>query len=84
MKREDPVFRSGDPENRRPSGGNRGAPRNRRAGFVGRASASGHSGYGSESVRPHLRDQLRLKELLATPFPAPEEEKPAGNRSDTR
>lgn len=82
MKREDPVFRSGDPENRRPSGGNRGAQRNRRAGYVGRASASGHSGYGSESVRPLLRDQLKLKELMVPPFPPPEEDKPSG--SDTR
>ena len=32
--------------------------------FVQRATALGHSGYGSESLRPHLRDQLRLKELL--------------------
>jgi hypothetical protein len=34
------------------------------------ASDAGHSGYGSESVRPYLRAQLRLKELLGTPFAA--------------
>ncbi|TWO69511.1 hypothetical protein FN976_19695 [Caenimonas sedimenti] len=41
----------------------RNGPRKQKA-FVERATARGHSGYGSESVRPHLRDQLKLKELL--------------------
>ena len=37
--------------------------------FVLRATAEGHSGTGSESVRPHLRDQLRLKALLSATYP---------------
>jgi len=45
-------------------------------GFVERATAMGHSGHGAESVRPHLRDQLRLKSLLPQPFPTPESESP--------
>ena len=44
--------------------------------FVERATAQGHSGRGTASVLPHLRDQLRLKALLPSPFPVPEEEKP--------
>jgi hypothetical protein len=41
---------------------------------VERATARGHSGHGADSVRPHLRDQLKLKALLPTPFPTPEQE----------
>jgi hypothetical protein len=32
-----------------------------------RATDDGRSGYGSESVRPFLRAQLRLKELMQGP-----------------
>ena len=41
----------------------------------GRAAASeeGHSGHGSESVRPHLRAMLKLKELMVPQFPPPEQ-----------
>ena len=41
----------------------------------GRAQAApaGRSGRGSESVRPYLRAQLRLKELLIPQFPPPGE-----------
>jgi hypothetical protein len=46
-------------------------------GFVERATATGHSGHGAESVRPHLRDQLRLKALLPQPYPTPPESRPA-------
>lgn len=45
-------------------------------GYVERATAQGHSGRGSASVLPHLRDQLRLKALLPSPFPTPEEDHP--------
>ena len=41
----------------------RNGPRKQKP-YVERATARGHSGYGSESVRPHLRDQLKLKALL--------------------
>jgi hypothetical protein len=70
----------GDPEHRRPvSAGRRGdAAPGRKRGFVERATARGHSGYGAESVRPHLRDQLRLKALLPQPFPTPEQDKQPG------
>jgi hypothetical protein len=50
-----------------------GGPAKKQRGYVERATAKGHSGYGSESVRPHLRDQLRLKALLPSPFPVPEQ-----------
>jgi len=50
-------------------------PRKQR-GFIERATAQGHSGRGSASVLPHLRDQLRLKALLPSPFPMPDEQRP--------
>jgi hypothetical protein len=68
---------AGDPEGRRPPGTGRrgsGPMKQRGVGFVERATARGHSGHGAESVRPHLRDQLRLKALLPTPYPTPEQE----------
>jgi hypothetical protein len=59
----------------RPSAGSpdrRRGPRQRKD-FVERATARGHSGYGVESVRPHLRDQLKLKALMQPTFPPPAE-----------
>jgi hypothetical protein len=68
---------AGEPDFRRPATGRRGsgsaAPRRQR-GFVERATAKGHSGHGADSVRPHLRDQLKLKSLLPTPFPTPDQQ----------
>jgi hypothetical protein len=61
-----------DPENRRSPGGRRGSGPAKQRGFVERATARGHSGHGAESVRPHLRDQLKLKALLPTPYPTPD------------
>ena len=61
-----------DPEGRRPAA-RRGSNPSRQRGFVERATARGHSGHGADSVLPHLRDQLRLKCLLPSPFPIPEE-----------
>lgn len=52
----------------------------KKSGYVERATAGGHSGYGSDSVRPHLRDQLRLKALMPSPFPLPEH--PAPGKDD--
>lgn len=71
---------AGDPESRRPaSGGRRGSGPGRQRGFVERATAAqGHSGHGADSVRPHLRDQLRLKSLLPQPYPTPEQQLEAG------
>ena len=62
-------------EGRRPPATQRkgGGPKKQRS-YIERATAMGHSGYGSESVRPHLRDQLRLKALLPSPFPTPAEQ----------
>lgn len=65
------------PGRRAASAGRRGArpakPRGSMERAAARASPSGgHSGYGSESVRPYLREQLRLKALLPTPFPTPD------------
>lgn len=63
------------PEGRRPAAGSRrGSGPVKQRGFVERATAHGHSGHGSESVRPHLRDQLRLKALLPTPYPTPDDQ----------
>jgi hypothetical protein len=64
---------AGDPDGRRASGGRRGGGPKKQRGFVERATAArGHSGHGADSVRPHLRDQLRLKALMTTPYPTPE------------
>jgi hypothetical protein len=71
MKDGKPI-NAGDPDGWRPAPRRRGSGPKKQRGFVERATASGHSGHGSESVRPHLRDQLRLKALLPSPFPAPE------------
>lgn len=59
----------GDPEHKRNP---RGSGARKQTGYLGHATAgdAGHSGYGSESVRPYLRAQLKLKELLGTPFGA--------------
>ena len=64
-----------EPEGRRPAAtGRKGAGTGRKRGFVERATAMGHSGHGADSVRPHLRDQLKLKALLPQPFPTPEQD----------
>lgn len=60
-----------DPDGRRHASAGRGRA-GRQRGFVERATATGHSGHGADSVRPHLRDQLKLKSLLPQPFPTPE------------
>jgi hypothetical protein len=67
---------AGEPEDRRPATGRRGSGPGpgRQRGFVERATAKGHSGHGADSVRPHLRDQLKLKALLPTPYPTPEQQ----------
>jgi hypothetical protein len=68
-----------DPDGRRSaSAGRRGGGPGRQRGFVERATAKGHSGHGAESVRPHLRDQLRLKSLMPQPFPTPEQQPDTG------
>ena len=69
---------NGEPEPRRSAAGaRRGSGPVKQRGFVERATAHGHSGHGAESVRPHLRDQLKLKALLPTPYPTPAEDQPA-------
>jgi hypothetical protein len=70
---------SGDLDGRRAgAGGRRGSGPGRQRGFVERATVRGHSGHGAESVRPHLRDQLKLKALLPTPYPTPEQQREPG------
>jgi hypothetical protein len=65
----------GEPDRRRQAAaGRRGSGPKKQRGFVERATATEHSGHGSESVRPHLRDQLRLKSLLPQPFPTADAE----------
>jgi hypothetical protein len=63
-----------EPERR--SGPRRGKSARRSRGFVERATSRGHSGIGSASMLPLLRDQLKLKSLLPTPYPIPEPEHP--------
>jgi hypothetical protein len=58
---------SHDPEGKRPSG---------------RAGKRGHSGYGLESVRPHLRAQLAQHDLLRPTFPPPDEADTASGGED--
>jgi hypothetical protein len=66
---------AGDPDGRRAAPGRRSPSAAGQRGFVERATAQGHSGHGAESVRPHLRDQLKLKALMPLPFPTPEQQK---------
>jgi hypothetical protein len=67
---------AGDLDGRRAgSGGRHASGSGRQRGFVERATARGHSGHGAESVRPHLRDQLKLKALLPTPYPTPDQQR---------
>jgi hypothetical protein len=74
MKDGKPTHAS-EPDGRRSAAaGRRGSGPVKQRGFVERATARGHSGHGAESVRPHLRDQLKLKSLLPTPYPTPEPE----------
>ena len=78
MKDGKPNY-AGDAESRRAgSGGRRVSGAGKQRGFVERATARGHSGYGADSVRPHLRDQLKLKSLLPTPYPTPEQQQEPG------
>ncbi len=64
--------RSSDPEDKRASG--RSSGRSGGEGPVSRALRRGRSGYGVESLRPHLRDQLVLKDLLRPTWPPPEDD----------
>jgi hypothetical protein len=75
-------MKDGRPNNERDGESRRGfserrssGPRKQR-GYVQRATAQGHSGHGSDSVLPHLRDQLKLKALLPSPFPMPDQDHP--------
>ncbi len=76
MSRNDKTSGMTDPEKRKPP--KRSAPRSRQGGYVTRATASGRSGYGADSVRPYLRAQLKLKDMMRAPFvaPAAEQDKP--------
>ena len=83
MRDGKPNF-AGDPDGRRPSAGRRGGGPAKQRGFVERATARGHSGHGADSVRPHLRDQLRLKALLPTPFPTPDAQGPSDEHGQAK
>ena len=49
---------------------------------TGRAAKRGHSGYGLESVRPHLRAQLQMHDLMRPTFPPPDQEDSSGDHPD--
>lgn len=70
MARDDSSNR--DPENKRPANG--AARGQARAATVG-AGRRGRSGYGMESIRPHLRAQLEYQKLMRPTFPPEVEEK---------
>lgn len=77
MMKDGKPNHGGEPQGRRSaSAGRKVARPAKQRGSTERAAAralpAGHSGYGSESVRPYLREQLRLKALLPTPFPTPD------------
>ena len=73
--KDDKPNSAGEPDGRRSaSAGRKGSGPKRQRGFVERATAKGHSGHGADSVRPHLRDQLKLKSLLPQPYPTPEQQ----------
>lgn len=77
MARDDPDF-SSDPERKR-NGGRGAAERNGNEGQRERAAAAwaprrGRSGYGLESIRPHLRAQLEQQRLLRPTFPPDDDE----------
>ena len=59
---------------RRPGGARRGPMKRARTAsdHAGAQDLDGHSGHGADSVRPYLREQLRMKALLPVPFPMPE------------
>ncbi|MGE4240764.1 hypothetical protein [Ramlibacter sp.] len=71
MNDKDKPSRGPDPGRRRPAAIRSGI--RLQGSGIGRAEATadeedaGRSGYGSESVRPYLRAQLRQKELMSGP-----------------
>ena len=67
---------SRNPDGKRPGNGTHGHPD--RAGNAG--PRRGRSGYGMESIRPHLRDQLEQRKLLRPTFPPEDPEE--NNRSN--
>jgi hypothetical protein len=75
MKRDNKPSDNRETPQRRASDRRGSSPRKQR-GFVERATALGHSGHGSDSVLPHLRDQLKLKALMPSPYPMPEPQRP--------
>jgi hypothetical protein len=62
-----------DPESKR---SNAAAPRSAAQRAAGWGPRRGRSGYGVESIRPHLRAQLEQQKLLRPTFP------PEGNEDD--
>ena len=71
MARDD--FSNRDPENKRPANG--AARGSARAPNDAAGPRRGRSGYGMESIRPHLRAQLEYQKLMRPTFPPEVEEK---------
>jgi len=71
MARDDSDNR--DPENKRPANGAARGPA--RAPNAAWGPRRGRSGYGMESIRPHLRAQLEQQKLMRPTFPPEVEEK---------
>lgn len=66
MARDDSSNR--DPENKRPATGASRAPA-RATNAAAWGPRRGRSGYGMESIRPHLRAQLEQQKLMRPTFP---------------
>ncbi len=68
-----------DPEDRRKGSSGGGA---RPYGAPGRRERRGRSGYGSESIRPHLRAQIEYQKLLRPTFPPEDPDEILSNKAD--
>lgn len=77
MPRDDPNP-TRDPENRRSASGSARAAHS--AAWAGQRR--GRSGYGMESIRPHLRAQIEQQKLLRPTFPPEAAQDEAANDAD--
>lgn len=68
-----------DPEDRRKGSSGGGARPN---GAPGGRERRGRSGYGTESIRPHLHAQLEYQKLLRPTFPPEDPEEILANKPD--
>ncbi len=88
MKRDNPLPKPAKPDHRRPSAGPRTAASPKQLkpaapnSATERATASERNGVASDSLHPRLRDQLRLKALLAPPLAMAPPDEPHRGKDD--